>query len=629
MHSVTQRSTIRIYLGVYLVSTATLTYEIGLTRLFSLAQGYHFAFMVVSIALMGIGAGGALLMVCKRSVEWELSRALSILAAVLSVAAVIAFIAANRILFDPVTAAWSRMEFMKILAQYLILSLPFVFSGMIISLSIRSLSRLVHTIYLADMVGAGSGCLLILLILSLSGGEKAVVVASALALAASLLFHTLSRKGEVVAFLLAAFLLLAAVFDPHRLLDVRMSPYRDLLSALNFPGGRIVETLFSPSGRLDVVDSPAVRSAPGIGLGYQKPLPPQVGFAINGGGLSTVTSREGDLSFLRHLPSALAYRLRKGGEVFIVESGGGMEALSALEHGASGVWGSETRGVVLEVMEGRLLGFSGGLHTDIRIEHGHGRSILRELEREFDIIQLPMTGTLGSSSTGISGLQEEYNLTVEAFVEYMGHLREGGLLSMTLYLLPPPRQEVKALATVVGALEGMGVERADERVIAIRSWGVMTLLIKKGAFAAGDIDRVKEFCNEERFDLVWYPGMIASEANRYNRFPAPLYYRAFKKVLDRSERASFFREYLFDIRPATDNRPFFGQTFKLSRMGETYESVGRKWGILIEGGYLLPWILVQSAVAMLILIVAPLLLVRGTVSTRMGALLPTIIYFSS
>ncbi|MCK5307827.1 MAG: hypothetical protein KAJ73_04375, partial [Zetaproteobacteria bacterium] len=100
-----QRSTIRIYLGIYLVSTATLTYEIGLTRLFSLAQGYHFAFMVVSIALMGIGAGGALLMVYKRSVEWELPRALSLLAVAFSIVAIIAFILSNQILFDPVRAA--------------------------------------------------------------------------------------------------------------------------------------------------------------------------------------------------------------------------------------------------------------------------------------------------------------------------------------------------------------------------------------------------------------------------------------------------------------------------------------------------------------------------------------------
>ena len=624
-----QRSTIRIYLGIYLVSTATLTYEIGLTRLFSLAQGYHFAFMVVSIALMGIGAGGALLMVYKRSVEWELPRALSLLAVAFSIVAIIAFILSNQILFDPVRAAWSRIEFIKILAQYLILSLPFVFSGVIISLSIRSLSHLVHRIYLADMVGAGSGCLLILLILSRSGGEWAVIVASALALAASLLFHAPATKRGVAVLLLVVLLLMVALFGPHRLLEVRMSPYRDLSSVLNFPGGRVVETLFSPSGRLDVVDSPAVRAAPGIGLNYMEPLPPQVGFTVNGGGLSTVTSREGELSFLRHLPSALAYRLRTGGEVFIVESGGGMEALSALEHGASGVWGSETRGVVIEAMEGSLLEFSGGLHGDIHIGHGYGRSILMELDREFDIIQLPMTGTLGSSSTGIRGLQEEYNLTVEAINDYMKHLRVGGILSMTLYLLPPPRQEIKALATVVKALEGMGIERVDERVIAIRSWGVMTLLIKKGAMTPREIEGVKGFCNEERFDLVWYPGMTEAEANRYNRFPTPLYHRAFKKVLDRSERASFYREYLFDLRPATDDSPFFGQTFKLTRMGETYESVGRKWGILIEGGYLLPWILVQSAVASIILIMAPLLLARGTVTTRRGALLPTVIYFSS
>ncbi|MFQ5442404.1 MAG: hypothetical protein ACE5EB_06745 [Thermodesulfobacteriota bacterium] len=604
---------LRTYLAVYLISTATLTYEIGLTRLFSLAQGYHFAFMVISIALMGIGAGGAVLMAGGRAGRLSgvnTFRLLSMLAAIFSAAVVISYITANQILFDPVRATWSRVEFLKILAQYLILSLPFVVSGMIISAAIRSMSEKVHRIYLWDMAGAGTGCVLILIVLTKTGGEGAVIVAASLCAVASLLFRIPSKGREVAVPVVAVAIIVWAALGPGRLLEVRVSPYRDLSRALNFPGGRIVETLFSPSGRLDIVESPAVRAAPGISLSHREPLPPQLGFTINGGGLTTVTSSEGDLSFLTHLPSSLVYRLKKDGDVFIVDPGGGMEVLSAMENKAARIWGAETNGVVLKAMRGRLSGFSGGLYSGVHISHGSGRNVLRTLGRRFDIIQLARIDTLGASSSGIRGVGENYSLTAEGFADYLDHLNDGGFISVSMYLLPPPRQELKLLSTAVRALEERGVEDPGARVLAIRSWGVMTLLVKKGIVDARDLEALKGFCGAEGFDLIWYPGMEEREANIRNRFQAPIYHNLFRKVLDAETRGEFLRDYLFDVSPSTDDRPFFGQTFKMTRMKDTYESVGRKWGVLIEGGYLLPWILLQAALASLVLIMAPLVFVR-------------------
>lgn len=600
---------LRACLGISLVSTASLTYEIGLTRLFSIAQGYHFAFMVVSIALLGIGAGGSILMASRASNRQgrNISSILATLASLLSIAIVLSFVAANRILFDPVQAAWNPLEFLKILAQYLILAIPFVFSGMVISLSIMSMSDRVHRIYLADLAGAASGCLLILYILTRSGGEAAVTLSALLALVASLLFNIPSERKERLLPILAAVVLVVATSGGDQILKAKTSPYRELAQVLNFPGAKALDTVFSPSARLDIVESPAVRAAPGISLTHLSPLPPQRGFTLNGGGLSTVTRGDGDLSFLRHLPSSLAYRFSKKGEVFVIDPGGGMEVLSALQNGASRVMGSESRGSVLGVMKDQLLEFSGGLYREADIRHGPGRQVLSELGIRFDVIALPRTDTLGSSSSGIMGLQEDYSVTVEAFSDYLSHLQEGGFLSVSAYLLPPPRHEIRLLATAVQALEAQGVERPEERIAAIRSWGVLTMMVKNGALSPNDIEAIKSFCREERFDLVWYPGMKEDEANIYNRFPAPVYHRLFRQVFGTGARDALFRDYLFDVAPATDDRPFFGHVFKLSRMKDTYRSVGEKWAVLMEGGYLLPWVLAQAAVASLVMIAAPLL----------------------
>lgn len=623
-----QRRSPRTYIAIYLVSTAGLTYEISLTRLFSLIQGYHFAFMVISIALIGIGAGGAMLMPGSWSRKFHQGRFHATLAGLFSISSLLCYIASNHLLFDPVRAAWSKVEFLKIFMQYIFLSAPFISVGMIISSAMRSMPDKIHRIYLFDLAGAATGCLLVLSVLSHTGSEGAIIISSLLAFVASLIFYRPCDIRTMLIPVIAFILLTSLTFGPGRLMKPRISPYMGLSTALNFPGGRLVETLFSPSGRLDIVDSPAVRSAPGISLGYHKPLPPQMGFTINGGGLRTVTGSKGDLGFLRHLPMTLPYRLIEKGDTFLVDAGGGMGLLLAMENGAGSVSGSETSGVIVDAMRGPLADFSGMIYDKTGVSHGAGRHVLSDMGRSFDIIHIELTDTLGSSSSGIGGLQESYGLTVEAFGEYMNHLNEGGLISASIYLLPPPRGEVKLLSTIVRALEEGSIQEPEKSIAAIKSWGVATLLVKNGFFDRDEILKIKRFCIEEGFDLIWYPGMKREEANIHNRFETPIYHDLFRRIMEEDGRYTFLDEYIFDLSPSTDDRPFFSQTFKMDRMRETYENAGAKWGILIEGGYLLPIVFIQSVFASILLIMAPLFISKERL-VAIGTLLPTSIYFAA
>lgn len=618
----------KTYLAIYLVSTAGLTFEISLTRLFSLMQGYHFAFMVISIALIGIGAGGAMLMIGSWSKKFHTGKFHATLAGLFSITSLLCYIAANNLLFDTVRAAWSKLEFLKIFLQYIFLSAPFISVGMIISSAMRSMPDRIHRIYLFDLAGAATGCLLVLGVLSYTGAEGAIILSSILALSASFIFYRPDSLRTTLVPAIAILILTFIIFGPGRLMDPRISPYMGLSSALNFPGGKLIETLFSPSGRLDIIDSPAVRSAPGISLSYQKALPTQRGFTINGGGLRTVTGGEGDRSFLRHLPMSLPYRIIEKGDIFVVDAGGGMGLLSAMENGYGSLSGSETSGVIIDAMRGSLADFSGMIYDKTGVLHGAGRHVLKGLGRSFDIIQVELTDTLGSSSSGIGGLQESYSLTVEAFSEYLNHLNEGGLISTSIYLLPPPRGEVKLLSTIVKALEEGSSQHPEKSIVAIRSWGVATLLVKKGFFDIDEILKIKRFCTEEGFDLIWYPGMKREEANIRNRFKTPIYYDLFTRIMEVDGRDTFLNEYIFDLSPSTDDRPFFSQTFKMDRMRETYETAGAKWGILIEGGYLLPIVFIQALFASILLILAPLLISKER-SVTIGTLLPTSIYFAA
>ena len=132
-------------------------------------------------------------------------------------------------------------------------------------------------------------------------------------------------------------------------------------------------------------------------------------------------------------------------------------------------------------------------------------------------------------------------------------------------------------------------------------------ILKKTPYSQEEIVSLKDFCTRNLFDLVHYPGITAGEANQYNRFKEPIYYDLVGRILERPLRFELYRNYLFQLRPATDNRPFFNNTFKLERLKETYESLGQKWLPFLQGEFLILLLVLQSFLISLVLILFPVL----------------------
>ncbi|HXE97067.1 MAG TPA: hypothetical protein VN642_11710, partial [Dongiaceae bacterium] len=159
--------------------------------------------------------------------------------------------------------------------------------------------------------------------------------------------------------------------------------------------------------------------------------------------------------------------------------------------------------------------------------------------------------------------------TVEAFREYLGHLTDNGLLCVNLFIIPPPRTELRILATLATALEEMGVREAGKHVAAIRSWGTITIVAKRTPLTQGEIAAVRRFGRERRFDLAWLPGASEAESNLYVRTRDTDYFKAFHSILSPEERDRFLSAYLFDVRPVRDEAPFFSFFLKPGKLGET------------------------------------------------------------
>ena len=602
-----------LYIGIYLTSLSTLLFEISLTRIFSIAQWYHFAFMVVSMALLGYGISGTFLMLFPSILKRDTYTLLSNSALLFAISSPLAYIISNQIAFDPIKIAWDSMQIIYILFYYILFSIPFFFSGMTISIAISKFSEKVHRIYFSDLLGAGSGCIISLFIFFLFGASNAVAVASISGILASAFFY-LKKKGVPYRFFLIAIPLSIIIFSPT-FMEIAISPYKGLSSALRYPDAKTIKTKWDSISRVDVIKSGAVRFAPGLSLKFQGELPEQLGLTVDGGSLNAVTRFTGnkdEIAFTDYLPSAMPYYLIKPDNILIFDPRGGLDMLSAIYHGATNIESVEFYPLLTEIVKNDYREFSGGIYDKekIGIKSGDGRTFIRQSKNRYDIIQISPGDAFASSSTGIYGLTEDYRFTVEAFRDYIEHLNENGILTITLYLLPPPRHELKVVSIAVKALEEIGVTSPEKHIAIIRTWGTITIIIKRSGVGSSDIEKIKTFCKERHFDIEYYPGIKKEETNIYNRFQEPLYFNLLSKIINPDEKENFFNNYIFDVTPATDDRPFFHHFFKWNTIGDTYNTFGRKWQPFLEGGYLIPIVFIQALVVSIVFIILPLLFSR-------------------
>ena len=618
--------------GIFLISSATLCLEITLIRYFSISQQYHFAFLVISIAFLGYGASGSFLSFFKTFPSIEQDKFLSYSSLLCSLTILISFFLCNQIPFDFFKLSWDKGQIFFIFLYYILLSIPFFFAGLTISFAISRASSLVNRIYFSDLLGAGTGTLLVLFAFLPKGDRGVIIFISFLALLSSFLFCI---KRPVSFKLLLVFLMAAEIalfLSSPSWLSFRISPYKSLPVSLKYPNAKHLLTQWNAISRIDILESSATRYAPGLSLLYDKKLPPQLGLSIDGGELSAVTSFKdsGDsLEFLSYLPSSLAYSLTKNPSTLIIEPKGGLDVLAALYFKAPQIKVIESNPLIIKLLREELAQFTGNIYhkENIRFVSAYSRSHLKQEKNVYDLIVFSLTDVFGASGTGMYGFSENYLYTVDSFSHILSRLSPNGLASMSLYLLPPPRQEARILATWIEALEKNNMDPSS-RIIAIRSWGTISYFIKKSPFTNSEIQKLKDFTDRCLFDLVYYPGIKPEETNIHNKFEKSFYYNLTKQLLSPAERKELYRDYIFQLRPTTDNRPFFYNFFKMNKLKETFRALSQKWLPLLQGQFLVPLLLFQSVILAFVLILLPLLAFQKGKSRRRGVASNTFFFFS-
>jgi MFS family permease len=263
-------------IAIALISAAALAYEILLMRLFSIILWHHFAYMIISLALLGYGASGVLLTGAGRALQERFAPLFCAAAAGFGVSAIGCFALAQRVPFNPLEILWDPRQPAYLLAVYLLLALPFLCAGTCVGMAFSRWRGMASRIYSCDILGAGVGSLAVMGLLFMLPPQDALRLIGALGFAAAAVAWL--ECGRPRRWPAPALMVMAGLpfLMPPAWLAPAMSPYKELSQTLRIPQARVVEERFSPLGLVSVVESPGtpLRHAPGLSLNATAELPP-------------------------------------------------------------------------------------------------------------------------------------------------------------------------------------------------------------------------------------------------------------------------------------------------------------------------------------------------------------------
>jgi len=539
-----QRAPVRAALAVGLVAGSTLALQVLLTRIFSAALFYHFAFFAISLALLGTGAGGVLLYLRPRllerpTAERALARWSTVLGTLLLV--VPALLVRLDYSFDNFEV---DAQFILTLALAAVLAtLPFLAAGIVIALAIKTWIGNVGRVYAFDLTGAAVGALAIVPLLWLVSAPTLVVALGLAGAVAALLFaEPAAQEHRLALALAAAAVVLVAVSAATELyrLPGPFDPIRDPVGEHWTPISRVVAYPPGANGG-DAIVSYDQDVAPVPGHRPGAPLP--------------------DWRSLGLGPQSIGYDLTGPGRTLVIGGGGGRDVYNALSSGQRRVDVIELNREIRDMVDGELARWSGRPFSlpRVSVAIGDGRSTLAARDTHYDQVHIGFTNTLTAGSGQAYALSENNLYTVEAFEEYFDHLEPGGILSVSRLYRFAGDEVLRATVLALTALREQGVADPRRHIVVMLGRDTLraffgTVLVRLEPFTPAELARVRRLAAERTRGIVFAPG-------------GP-YRREWRRLAAASSPERFCEDYPVDVCAPTDNQPFFLNPVRLGDLGE-------------------------------------------------------------
>jgi spermidine synthase len=610
----------RVPLAVGLASAAIIAFQLVIMQLLAIAQWHHFAYMVISMALLGFGAAGTVLSLFRAFFAQRYATALPALFLACGVAmASTSWLSGAAGEFDAFLLFFDAGQTGLLLLTYAAYCLPFFFGGLAITLVFYCEVPRIGTMYFANMAGSGIGAVLIIALFWVFPPPRLAGMLAMLPVAAAW-FSLPPPPGprlRPAVFLGALVLPLMSIIMPA---PPASSEYKPIYGALQLPGALIVHRSTSPYGLLEVVSADALRYAPSLSLRFLGAPPVRDVLFNDGEYFGTLLGRgamEGS-HVLDYTTRALPYALREHRTVLVLAAATGNDVSHALSHGVSRIDAVEPHRQVNSLLRDEHPEWIEGIYRDPAVNL-HGSSVRAYLGRaagaHHDLVVLPVLGAFGGTA-GVHALQEQYHLTLEGFRAMWRGLSPRGMIAVTVWQEDPPRTTLKLLATWRQLLDEHGISNRAAHVAAVRSWGTITFLLSKSPLNAAEREHLRQFCHELGFDPLLLEDIEAGERDYYNRVGDPSWFADLDTLL-LGNPGNLFQRYPFNVRPATDDRPFFSHFMTWRGLNELREIYGtRELPYLELGFFLAVATLVQIVLAAAVLIVLPLFRIGWTGTRR-------------
>jgi hypothetical protein len=523
----------QLYLGVAFTTLATLILELSLTRIFSVVFYYHFAFLAISIALFGLGAGGLFSYVIV-SRGGNIFYKLGVLAVVNSVTVLASLIF--------ILTRTGELGNLTLACVYFASALPFFFSGAVVSIAVAEGIQRVDRVYFFDLLGAAGGCLVLVPFLNYFGGPNTVIAVAVLFAVSAAIWHNLAGtlRGRAGAVTLALVLVALMAFNgKSHLIDIRYAK-----------GHRIGQESFvrwNPISRIALVNPKT--SDPEIVIDADAST------GIPTFDLQHLTEKE--RANLLHEGPGFPYMLRPGAKTLVIGPGGGWDVARSLTGGSKDVTAVEINPIIARtIMQQRFADLSHRLYfrPEVHLFVEDGRSFVRRSPEKYQVLQATLVDTWASTAAGAFALSENNLYTTDAFRDYLTHLTDDGLMVFTRWGFEPPRESLRLLSLAIAALGEVGETEAARHVVVLRdhaqnidAFGALdTVLIFRKPLADADVAAVKSALSQTKLHALYLPGEAPSNE--------------FGELLRSADPTAFWENYRYNVTPVDDDRPFFFYT---------------------------------------------------------------------
>jgi spermidine synthase len=558
----------RYYFAIFVLASATLSYQILITRFFSVMLYYHFAFFAISLAMLGLTRGA--MEVYSKPARYAPERVGMEFAhhaswfAITGVGAMIAFLCVPLVVpgeYVLVVLAMATLAFI----------MPFTEAGVCITLLLTRLPYGGGWLYAADLSGAAFGCLGVIFILLVIDPVSATLWIGAFAAAAGWIVVRDSVDVRSMRLSGAVALTLAVAAAMHTGLDASGKSHLGVFWAKGF---QQTGTLFERWNTYSRVRVKALGETVPFGEGFAHTKQTKIDqdyLDIDADASTVITRQDGDFGKLFYLKDDVinaAYLVQAPADVAVVGVGGGRDILSGLFFGAMHITGIEINPAIFEVLTDKFADFSGHLDRQpgVSLVNAEARSYINHSSDRYDLIQISLIDTWAATAAGGLTLTENCLYTVEAWADFYRALKPGGLLSVSRWYNPNGHRSefYRLVAIAASALQRIGVSAAElpRHVVALNVNNMVTVITRPDAFT----------------DLQWQAARARLLAQGFKILLGPDvgFDTVTSTLMSGKADAAFFRSLPENITPSTDDNPFFFYTARLGNLVTMHSSVLNK-----------------------------------------------------